>query len=226
MSSGLSRSLRAALVLPLLLAACAAPEEGNAPDGQLGTSESALLLQIDPCGTQAADTSVGPSYITLDQGESVQASTDAAYAYRAGCSRFLVDHYIDPNDLYGVDGVLISGSAHDLPSSSAPGGILPANALDCGQFRLYIDFWSKKLGASSFNRLQSMSFGGVWIANNGPAHCEYTRLTGPLGSTGEYLAKPAIDGSTWVYRTAVKVTLRGTAQQAASRMNEWEKPAY
>jgi hypothetical protein len=223
MSSGLGRSLRVAFVLPLLAIACASPEAGNAPEENLGVAESALELQLDPCSTQSADVSVAPSNNTL-QSESIRTSDDAAYAYRSGCKRFVVDTSISVGAVTQFDGVGLTGSAYDLPSSSALGGRMPANALDCGQLRMYIDTYAKDYGAGVFTKIQSTSFGGKWIVDDGPAHCSYNRLTGPFGSSDEYIAAPAVN-TTRIYRTAVKVVLRGTAQQAAVRINGYVEPA-
>lgn len=209
-----------AFVLPLSLVACAAPPAGGASDPEETTGEAASALTLDFCATASPAITRSPSDITLDAGPDHEASGNAAYAYKGGCDRFVVDTRVGPN-VKKYEGVLLSALPFDLPSSSSLGGTLPNNALDCSKLRLSVDFYAKTAGQASFGKLSSVAFVGAWVPAE--ARCDLARINGTTGWY-EWVAKPPANGTDTIFRTAVKATLRGSAVQVGVGMAGYVAP--
>ncbi|MCY1018244.1 hypothetical protein [Pyxidicoccus sp. MSG2] len=136
-------------------------------------------------------------------------SGDASYYYE-GCGRWVVDLYVGDTRASPYNYELgATGSAHDLPSSSQLGGVLPNNAIDCAAYRLYLSFYRKN-ASNTWDTLGSSSQQGVW--SSATNKCNLQVYSGSMTSLS---GVQNTDGSGWdIYRVAVGVKLRSSGQEA------------
>jgi hypothetical protein len=212
----MSRTVRCAVVvlsavttLGLLATGCADPSDprGRTAEENLGTAQSELTLDFCTSATAHASSSPSWTYLNSNPNAPPDASVDAAYAYKGGCNRFIVDTYMNKAN---ISKVVIRGSAWDLPSSPQVNGELPATQLDCERFKMWVDFYSRPdTDGSSFTKISGGTFVGWWTSGA----CSLTRTSGT--GLDEIVADSPSDGTTKIFRTAVKTNARGVAQQAA-----------
>ena len=143
-----------------------------------------------------------------------QKSAHGGYYYD-GCGRYVVDVKVGSNMINTP--LELYTAAHDLPSSSASGGEMPGNALDCGKYRRYETFWHRK-GEGAWTKKGYANYKGVW---NGSG-CNQQRTSGDTYGLVEVGPTP---GAGWdTYRVAVAVKLRASAQQAKVVVDHYIEP--
>jgi hypothetical protein len=216
----MSRRLLTALLLAALAAALAASPVLAGPSHGKARSDIVVPL-VDFCAGASAD---AVQYVPSSFSGSEWRSGSGAYAYKGSggpgtvwpsCNFWITDVKLAGYS-NGGNGVLLDGSAYDLPSSSGPGGTLPGNAEDCNRFTLKKRFYRQLSTESSFTYLGGSTFKGNW----GGGTCSLVQT----GATATVFGKNT-SGSGWdTYRVAVSVQERPSGQEARSLVAPYIAP--
>lgn len=182
------------------------------------TTDPPVVRQIGPAVD--ACTSASPDvvfYVPMKfSGEATFASAGAAYYYRSGCKRFIVDilmagySHQNPNSQGQWEGpglLWVSAGPYDLPSSEYYGGSSPAVKEDCTRLSYSVRYYRKRSTESAFTLLGTrVTKDGVWNGTCNPN----TTTTGTPPLDFEHTS-----GGGWdTLRVAVQVMLRSSAQEA------------
>jgi len=182
----------------------------------------------DLCASaQANQTYFVPEHFS---GDSIP-SKDGSYYYPVpgnnGCNTWVVDvkmsHQSNTNGNPGSEGKLVlSGESFDLPSSRTTGiSGTPSTPIDCLRYLRKVQFFKKDLASSQpFTWIGYGVFTGTWHDNDALHPCQISRSQGTLDSV--QATNPALGVE--VYRVAVSLTLRGTAQQVAVSIQDYIAP--
>ncbi len=190
----------------------------NACGGSGGVDEPALSsaqqgLEVGPlydfCANAPADVvrHVGNGYDTPLAAlpyRAVSGSGGYGYSLDDGCGSFIVDAKL----AQATPKLELSAGAYDLPSAAAAGGVKPANAEDCGRYSHSVRYYHRKGDAGGFTFLGSATVKGNWTAGS----CQ---LYVSSGTMERLLASPTAGAGWDYYRTAVRVKLRSSYQEAA-----------
>jgi hypothetical protein len=215
----MSRRLLTGVLLAVLAAVAASP--ALAGGSHRKAKADIIFPLLDFCGSASAD---AVQYVPSSFSGSEWRSGGAAYAYKGSggpgtvwpsCNFWITDVKLAGYS-NGGDGVVLDGSAYDLPSSGGPGGTLPGNAEDCNRFTLKKRFYRQLSTESSFTYLGGSTFKGNWSGGT----CSLTQS----GATATLFAKNT-SGSGWdTYRVAVSVQERSSGQEARSLVAPYVAP--
>jgi hypothetical protein len=137
------------------------------------------------------------------------------YGYRPGCGYFLTDvklaQYSNTEPYFGPQPLQFTAGPYDLPSSSATGGTISADAEDCARLTSYVQIFEKPSEASKFTLLCEYSETGSWSAATSTCAPSTTLIGGTCPSS---LAPPAPNSTDWrTYRIGVRTMERTSSQE-------------
>lgn len=143
-------------------------------------------------------------------------SGSGEYYYVKVCGHFVVDIYMATYSATGpiVDGVKmgpgkvrILATPYDLPSSSSFGGYIPVVQEDCNRLMYSVRFYRKLADQSSFDLMKTSKQTGVWFSGK----CDF-----PISIKGKNYIDASVSQGGWdIYRVAVQVHLRSSAQEVS-----------
>ena len=200
------------IAIPLALTACDLDMEGA--DGEWDPSvfssdgqENLVITPtvLDPCRLADPDHII---YVPSNAAPQHAPSGSGAYGYKQKlCNRWVVDFKMAT---YSGEREL-TGGPWDLPGS-ADNGTIPVTKQDCTRLATYVNFYRKKANETSFTKLGSFKYVGLWSNGVCKMHKQW-------GTANKWLyASPSQTG--WdTYRVAVGTKLRSSWQEvrAASR---------
>ncbi len=149
------------------------------------------------------------------------------YTGTNSCDRWVVDirmfahsnencNYYNPapGELCGPGRVVIGAHPHDLPSSISFGGTIPTTEEDCLSYELDSTIYRKAPGEQEFSVWQNHWKEGQWDPYD--QECTITHQSDNFPLTDDNEKKFSID----LYRVAVKLILRDSAQQVKVRLTD------
>lgn len=169
----------------------------NAPLNPIGR------VQLDPCGTQAAD---GSATLGADVDFRELSSNGIAYANKASCKRFIADFNVPTNaNPASTHGVL----EFDLGGMFATD---PGQQATCNNTQLLVSTFEKVAGSTGFAKRSSATYKGQW--GSGMFNiCTFVKVSG----TNPPVDTPNAAGAE-VWRVAVSASHNGTAMPVKARI--------
>ena len=191
--------------LPMLLVLAAFTGDPQpSPSIQPGTSVGPIGV-LDPCASAAANAS---ATLIADDDEDVLNSGNAAYASQK-CTRFVADFNVasnaNPADSHGT-------LEFDLGGGITATAYQGSKAL-CEASKVNVTVYKKAVGASTFTKLTSAAYKGVWSDGSLFKTCNLEKTSGTNPPSGT----PNASG-TETYRVAVRATQNNVAVPVSARI--------